>query len=163
MWSPFDRKVRCMTFNAAGRNQVKRIVCTPFAINNTKPGTLIITDTSRVYNTAAIQLSGRAHLTVNHLHKQWVCHITNTGGIRQGTNAIEARWSSLQAMLREWKAQSITDMRTLDRYVAEFEWRVNNKCSSINPQHNCHNPMVQFWRTVRELTQDRARAQGVMD
>jgi hypothetical protein len=32
MWSPFDRKVRCMTFNAAGRNQVKRIVCTQLAV-----------------------------------------------------------------------------------------------------------------------------------
>lgn len=97
-----NNRVRLMVIER-GLNSVNRDVCTGFVLHCTKPGSVIVTDASKVYSPRLLRQHGRLSIKVNHKKKQWVHdRLRDARGVRVGSNPIESEFGKLRALMEAW-------------------------------------------------------------
>lgn len=84
---------------------------------NVKPGSVILTDQSRVY----LPINGYQKYSVNHAKGEYV---NNIDGISVTTNAVESIWAVLKRSING--IHHHVSPRHLHRYVAELTFRMND-------------------------------------
>jgi transposase-like protein len=94
----------------------------PAALEETAPGTRVVTDEWRAYS--KLSEEGRPHATVNHGRREWARDDDGDGVREVHSNTMEGLWTSLRNWLRPFRGVS---KKYLQGYVAAFEWGYNRK------------------------------------
>ena len=90
-----------------GRKNNNQEACMGFVTENVAPGSVLVTDGSKNYNTRALNLLGCGHISTNHSKKEWVKEgVTNISGTRIGPQAIERVWKGLDTWLAKFSVRN---------------------------------------------------------
>jgi hypothetical protein len=112
-----------------GRLSVNRDNCMAFVLENCRPGTLVVTDSSTVYSTATLNINGMWHATCNHsVGQRVVPYLHTVSGTAVGTQAVEGMWGRLRRFLQRLEAHKVRHTQgSLQCYCNEFSFRTNTR------------------------------------
>lgn len=128
------------------RASVNREIVDTILMTNTYPGVTIVTDGSKVYNSAWLASQSRLHVKVNHKKHEWVSDDVETlSGLGVGPQAVERAWRSLREMFTGYGAKGAKlDTEAVELYCAEFEWRFNAKLFGNSNAHKRMDSLIEL-------------------